>query len=70
MSYSLKYEGFHIFQKILFLWFFSQIRNGIATVINLQHPGEHASCGFGLEDSGFSYVPQQFMDEDGMGLPS
>jgi len=38
--------------------------NGIATVINLQHPGEHASCGFGLEDSGFSYVPQQFMDED------
>ena len=35
-------------------------------MINLQHPGEHASCGFGLEDSGFSYEPQHLMDEDGM----
>ena len=33
--------------------------------MNLQHPGEHASCGFGLEEGGFSYIPQEFMDQDG-----
>ncbi|XP_065058620.1 protein tyrosine phosphatase domain-containing protein 1-like [Rhopilema esculentum] len=38
--------------------------NNISAIINLQHPGEHASCGFGLEPGGFSYVPQEFMDED------
>jgi len=36
----------------------------IASIINLQHPGEHASCGFGLEELGFSYIPQEFMDND------
>ena len=40
-------------------------RNSITAIMNLQHPGEHASCGFGLEDGGFSYVPQEFMDQDG-----
>jgi len=42
---------------------FSQ--TGIKSLINLQHPGEHSSCGFGLEPgSGFSYVPEDFMKED------
>ncbi|CAE1285895.1 PTPDC1 [Acanthosepion pharaonis] len=36
----------------------------IKTVINLQESGEHASCGPGLEASGFSYNPQDFMDKD------
>lgn len=36
----------------------------IKTVINLQESGEHASCGPGLEASGFSYNPQDFMDRD------
>lgn len=40
-------------------------RTGIKSIINLQHPGEHASCGFGLEpESGFSYIPEDFMQED------
>ncbi|KAK0149480.1 Protein tyrosine phosphatase domain-containing protein 1 [Merluccius polli] len=40
-------------------------RNGIKTVINLQKPGEHASCGNPLEpDSGFSYRPEVFMEND------
>ncbi|XP_046745517.1 protein tyrosine phosphatase domain-containing protein 1-like [Diprion similis] len=34
---------------------------GIKTIINLQTPGEHASCGGPLEDSGFSYDPNVFM---------
>ncbi|CAB4038206.1 tyrosine phosphatase domain-containing 1 isoform X2 [Paramuricea clavata] len=37
-------------------------RWGITAVINLQHPGEHANCGFGLENSGFTYNPEAFMD--------
>ncbi|KAJ7994403.1 hypothetical protein DPEC_G00248920 [Dallia pectoralis] len=38
-------------------------RYGICTVINLQHPGEHASCGNPLEqDSGFTYRPEIFME--------
>ena len=42
---------------------FSQ--TGIKSLINLQHPGEHSSCGFGLDPvSGFSYVPEDFMKED------
>ncbi|XP_056158131.1 protein tyrosine phosphatase domain-containing protein 1 [Lampris incognitus] len=40
-------------------------RNGIKTVINLQKPGEHASCGGPLEpESGFSYRPEVFMEND------
>ncbi|XP_068585711.1 protein tyrosine phosphatase domain-containing protein 1 [Cebidichthys violaceus] len=40
-------------------------RNGIKTVINLQIPGEHASCGNPLEpESGFSYLPEVFMENN------
>uniref|UniRef100_UPI0037E9A9BE protein tyrosine phosphatase domain-containing protein 1 n=1 Tax=Semicossyphus pulcher TaxID=241346 RepID=UPI0037E9A9BE len=40
-------------------------RNGIKTVINLQIPGEHASCGNPLEpESGFAYRPEVFMEND------
>ena len=39
-------------------------RKGINTVINVQKPGEHADCGYGLEKSGFSYDPQTFMEND------
>nr|XP_006820288.1 PREDICTED: protein tyrosine phosphatase domain-containing protein 1-like [Saccoglossus kowalevskii] len=38
---------------------------GINSIINLQRPGEHASCGSPLEEeSGFSYLPKDFMDEN------
>ncbi|XP_032996753.1 protein tyrosine phosphatase domain-containing protein 1 isoform X1 [Lacerta agilis] len=38
-------------------------RCGIKTVINLQRPGEHASCGNPLEqESGFTYLPEAFME--------
>ncbi|XP_026666793.1 protein tyrosine phosphatase domain-containing protein 1-like isoform X3 [Ceratina calcarata] len=33
----------------------------IKTIINLQTPGEHASCGGPLEESGFTYDPNVFM---------
>ncbi|KAE8297899.1 Protein tyrosine phosphatase domain-containing protein 1 [Larimichthys crocea] len=37
-------------------------RCGLKTVINLQRPGEHASCGNSLEqESGFTYRPETFM---------
>ncbi|XP_034446838.1 protein tyrosine phosphatase domain-containing protein 1 [Hippoglossus hippoglossus] len=40
-------------------------RNSIKTVINLQIPGEHASCGNPLEpESGFSYLPEVFMENN------
>ncbi|XP_045911495.1 protein tyrosine phosphatase domain-containing protein 1 [Micropterus dolomieu] len=40
-------------------------RNDIKTVINLQIPGEHASCGNPLEpQSGFSYRPEVFMENN------
>ncbi|XP_018589528.1 protein tyrosine phosphatase domain-containing protein 1 isoform X1 [Scleropages formosus] len=36
---------------------------GLRTVINLQRPGEHASCGNPLEpESGFTYRPEIFME--------
>ncbi|CAH2986706.1 unnamed protein product [Chilo suppressalis] len=37
---------------------------GIRTVINLQTPGEHASCGPPLTRSGFTYDPAVFMSND------
>ncbi|XP_041446924.1 protein tyrosine phosphatase domain-containing protein 1-like isoform X2 [Xenopus laevis] len=38
---------------------------GIKTVINLQRPGEHASCGNPLEpESGFTYLPEAFMEAE------
>lgn len=33
----------------------------IKTIINLQTPGEHGSCGGPLEESGFTYDPSEFM---------
>ncbi|XP_067133016.1 protein tyrosine phosphatase domain-containing protein 1-like [Centruroides vittatus] len=36
----------------------------IKSIINLQMPGEHSTCGNNLESSGFSYDPQLFMDND------
>lgn len=39
------------------------LRCGLKTVINLQRPGEHASCGNALEqESGFTYRPETFME--------
>ncbi|KAF0021808.1 hypothetical protein F2P81_025939 [Scophthalmus maximus] len=41
-------------------------RCGLKTVINLQRPGEHASCGNPLEqESGFTYRPETFMEAGG-----
>ncbi|XP_041128867.1 protein tyrosine phosphatase domain-containing protein 1-like isoform X3 [Polyodon spathula] len=38
-------------------------RYDVKTIINLQRPGEHASCGNSLEqESGFTYQPEIFMD--------
>ncbi|XP_049954844.1 protein tyrosine phosphatase domain-containing protein 1-like [Schistocerca serialis cubense] len=37
---------------------------GIKSIINLQQPGEHASCGPPLEDSGFTYQPTAFMESN------
>ncbi|XP_048872077.1 protein tyrosine phosphatase domain-containing protein 1 isoform X2 [Brienomyrus brachyistius] len=38
-------------------------RYGLRTIINLQSPGEHASCGHPLERySGFTYRPEAFME--------
>ena len=38
-------------------------RCGLKTVINLQRPGEHASCGNSLApQSGFTYRPEAFME--------
>uniref|UniRef100_A0A3Q3EVA4 Protein tyrosine phosphatase domain-containing protein 1 n=1 Tax=Kryptolebias marmoratus TaxID=37003 RepID=A0A3Q3EVA4_KRYMA len=38
-------------------------RCALKTVINLQRPGEHASCGKPLEqESGFTYRPEMFME--------
>ncbi|XP_059150237.1 protein tyrosine phosphatase domain-containing protein 1-like [Physella acuta] len=36
--------------------------HSVKTVINLQQPGEHAHCGFGNDESGFSYSPQILME--------
>ena len=37
--------------------------NRLGAVFNLQQQGEHASCGDGIEPaSGFSYLPESFMD--------
>jgi protein tyrosine phosphatase domain-containing protein 1 len=35
-------------------------RNVVA-VFNLQEPGEHPFCGFGINASGFSYYPEKLM---------
>nr|KAF6434276.1 protein tyrosine phosphatase domain containing 1 [Molossus molossus] len=39
------------------------LSHGLKTIINLQRPGEHASCGNPLEqESGFTYLPEAFME--------
>jgi protein tyrosine phosphatase domain-containing protein 1 len=39
------------------------LEQNIRSVFNLQSPGEHLSCGDGVEkSSGFSYLPDTFMD--------
>ncbi|XP_062842803.1 protein tyrosine phosphatase domain-containing protein 1 [Trichomycterus rosablanca] len=39
------------------------LKCGLKTIINLQRPGEHASCGHPLEpESGFTYRPEVFME--------
>ncbi|KAH3767279.1 phosphatases II [Pelomyxa schiedti] len=38
------------------------LRFNIRAVVNLQLPGEHASCGDRLVEGGFSYDPQEFMN--------
>lgn len=60
----------HHYMECLFLcevnvWdvFLAVLRCGLKTVINLQRPGEHASCGNPLEqESGFTYRPEMFME--------
>ncbi|KAI6049004.1 protein tyrosine phosphatase domain-containing protein 1 isoform X1 [Marmota monax] len=48
-------EKYHIIEQFL--------SHGIKTIINLQRPGEHASCGNSLEqESGFTYLPETFME--------
>ncbi|PSN44972.1 Protein tyrosine phosphatase domain-containing protein 1 [Blattella germanica] len=37
---------------------------GISSIINLQKPGEHASCGGPLESSGFTYDSNVFMENN------
>ncbi len=39
-------------------------RLGIRSIVNLQTPGEHASCGPKLHKSGFTYDPNDFMKND------
>lgn len=53
---------FQFFNRLLHVF---GCRAGIKSVINIQKPGEHASCGEHLDESGFSYNPQLFMDNDG-----
>ncbi|KAK4471712.1 hypothetical protein MN116_005114 [Schistosoma mekongi] len=36
-------------------------RMKICSIFNMQTPGEHSSCGYGLQTSGFSYDPVNFM---------
>lgn len=43
---------------------FSNSSLGVKSVINLQCPKEHASCGQPLENSGFSYDPNIFMEHN------
>ncbi|KAF6126708.1 protein tyrosine phosphatase domain containing 1 [Phyllostomus discolor] len=44
-------------------FFLFPLSHGLKTIINLQRPGEHASCGNPLEqESGFTYLPEAFME--------
>lgn len=35
----------------------------LGAIFNLQQRGEHASCGDGILSSGFSYLPEDWMDK-------
>ena len=42
--------------------------NNIGAIFNLQEKGEHLSCGDGVEpSSGFSYIPEDWMDNGSNG---
>ncbi|XP_076328153.1 protein tyrosine phosphatase domain-containing protein 1-like [Tachypleus tridentatus] len=51
-----KIEKYHLIQQFR--------EHNIKSIINLQQQGEHAHCGNPLEDCGFSYDPQVFMDNN------
>ena len=36
--------------------------HNVRAIFNLQERGEHPTCGDGINDSGFSYTPEKFMD--------
>ena len=40
------------------------LKHNIRAVFNLQQSGEHPLCGDGINESGFSYYPQEFMKND------
>lgn len=52
----------NIFYAAIFCGVFYSL--GIRSIINLQSPKEHASCGEPLEESGFSYNPNLFMENN------
>ncbi|RVE71932.1 hypothetical protein OJAV_G00056860 [Oryzias javanicus] len=53
----------HLIQKYNIVDQFNRL--SIKSIINMQLPGEHAHCGPPLDpDSGFTYSPQTFMDND------
>ncbi|XP_004070108.1 protein tyrosine phosphatase domain-containing protein 1-like [Oryzias latipes] len=53
----------HLIQKYNIIDQFNRLN--IKSIINMQLPGEHAHCGPPLDpDSGFTYSPQTFMDND------
>ncbi|KAF7647051.1 hypothetical protein LDENG_00178070, partial [Lucifuga dentata] len=53
----------HLIEKYNIMEQFQRLN--IRSIINMQLPGEHAHCGPPLEpDSGFTYSPQIFMDND------
>lgn len=42
--------------------FVEQLKDlNIVAVFNLQEPGEHPFCGYGIKESGFSYYPEKLM---------
>ena len=52
-------------QKCYYLLICSTQNARIKSIINLQTPGEHASCGPNLQQAnGFTYDPNDFMSQD------
>ena len=52
-------------QKCYYLLICSTQNARIKSIINLQTPGEHASCGPNLQQAnGFTYDPNEFMSQD------